>query len=107
YRGLQKGIEQISRIIMPFFVLSILYMIIHAWRMPGALDKVRQFLSPDFSLMGSTEIFAALGQAFYSIGLGGTFVVVYASYISKERDIPGIAVFTCLGDLGSSLLVSL
>lgn len=107
YRGLKNGIERISRIIMPFFLLSILYMIGYAWTLPGALAKVRQFLSPDFSAMGATEIFAALGQAFYSLGLGGTFVVVYASFIAKERDIPRIAVFTSFGDLGSSLLVSL
>jgi NSS family neurotransmitter:Na+ symporter len=107
YKGLKNGIEKISKIIMPFFLLSILYMIVHAWTMPGALAKVRQFLSPDFSVIGAMDVFAALGHAFYSIGLGGTFVVVYASYIAKDRDIPRIAVFTCLGDLGSSLLVSL
>ncbi|AXT19612.1 sodium-dependent transporter [Flavobacteriaceae bacterium AU392] len=107
YKGLKNGIEKISKIIMPFFLLSILYMIIHAWLMPGALDRVKQFLSPDFTAIGSTEIFAALGQAFFSIGLGGTFVVVYASYISKTKEIPKIAILTCLGDLGSSLLVSL
>lgn len=107
YKGLKNGIEKISKIIMPFFLLSILYMIIHAWLMPGALDRVKQFLSPDFTVIGSTEIFAALGQAFFSIGLGGTFVIVYASYISKTKEIPKIAILTCLGDLGSSLLVSL
>ena len=107
HKGLKKGIEKISKIIMPFFLLAILYMIFHAWTLPGALEKVQQFLSPDFSAIGSTEVFAALGQAFYSIGLGGTFVVVYASFIAKDREIPRIAVFTCLGDLGSSLLVSL
>lgn len=107
YKGLKNGIEKISKVIMPFFLLSIVYMIVHAWSLPGALPKVRQFLSPDFSMINSTDVFAALGQAFYSIGLGGTFVVIYASYIAKDKDIPRIAVFTCLGDLGSSLLVSL
>lgn len=107
HKGLKKGIEKISKIIMPFFLLSILYMIAHAWTLPGALTNVQQFLSPDFSAIGSTEIFAALGQAFFSIGLGGTFVVVYASFISKNSEIPRIAILTCLGDLGSSLLVSL
>ncbi|MCB9280914.1 MAG: sodium-dependent transporter [Lewinellaceae bacterium] len=107
HRGLKKGIERISRIIMPFFLLAVLYMIVYAWTLPGALAKVRQFLAPDFSAVGPREVFAALGQAFYSIGLGGTFVVVYASYIGESRDIPRIGVFTCLGDLGASLLVSL
>lgn len=107
YRGIKKGIEKISKIIMPFFFLAILYMIIHAWMLPGALNKVKQFLSPDFSAIGSAEIFAALGQAFFSIGLGGTFVVVYASFIKNKKDIPKIAILSSLGDLGSSILVSL
>ncbi len=107
YMGLKKGIERISVIIMPFFVLSILYMIVYVWLLPGAISKVGEFLRPDFSAVGSTEIFAALGQAFFSVGLGGTFVVVYSGYISDENQIPRIAAFTALGDLGSSVLVSL
>lgn len=107
HRGLKNGIEKISKVIMPFFIISIIYMIIHAWRMPGAIEKVKEFIAPDFSAIGSTEIFAALGQAFYSVGLGGTFVVVYSAYIAKTKDIPKIAILTCLGDLGASFLVSL
>lgn len=107
YLGLKKGIERISMIIMPFFVVSILYIIGYAWSLPGALDKVSQFLKADFSRIGPTEIFAALGQAFFSIGLGGTFVIVYAGYISDKSQIPRIAIFTALGDVGSSVLVSL
>lgn len=107
HKGLKNGIEKISKIIMPFFIIAIIYMIIHAWRMPGAIEKVKEFIYPNFSAIGSTEVFAALGQAFYSVGLGGTFVVVYASYIAKTKDIPRIAILTCLGDLGASFLVSL
>ena len=107
YKGLKKGIERISKFIIPFFLVSILYIIARSWMLPRALDSIKEFLSPDFRAVGSTEIFAALGQAFFSIGLGGTFVVVYSSYIKKDKDIPRIAILTCLGDLGSSLLVSL
>ena len=107
YKGLKQGIEKISKIIMPFFLLAIVYMIVHAWMLPGALDSVKQFFAPDFTVIGSTEVFAALGQAFFSVGLGGTFVVVYAAFIKKNSEIPRIAILTCLGDLGSSLLVSL
>ena len=106
-RGLKKGIERISKIIMPLFILSILYMILHAWMQPGAIEQVGQFLKADFGAIGSDQIFAALGQAFFSLGLGGTFVVVYSSYISNAGDIPKLAFYTSLGDVGSSLLVSL
>lgn len=107
HKGLRAGIERISKVIMPFFIASMVYMIINAWMIPGTLKEVRHFLSPDFSAIGFTEVFAALGQSFFSIGLGGTFVVVYSSYIRDKKQIPQISLFTCLGDLGSSLLVSL
>ena len=64
-------------------------MIVYSWSLPNAIDKVSQFLRPDFASIGSTEIFAALGQAFFSIGLGGTFVVVYAGYLSRDQQVPG------------------
>lgn len=107
YRGLKSGIERISRIIMPVFLLTMLYMIGYAWTMPGVLKTVGEFMMPNFGAIGATEIFAALGQSFFSIGLGGTFVVVYSTYISSNKDIPKIAMLTCAGDLGSSLLVSM
>ena len=107
YAGLKKGIERISMVIMPLFVVSILYIIGYAWSLPETLVKTLQFIQADFSLIGPTEIFAALGQAFFSIGLGGTFVIVYAGYIADSKQIPRIAIFTVLGDMGSSLLVSL
>lgn len=107
HKGLLAGIERISKVVMPLFFLGLIYMIVHALSMPNALDKCREFLQPDFSALQSTQIFAALGQAFFSVGLGGTFVVVYASFLKKDEDIPAIALYTGLGDAGASLLISL
>ncbi|MEZ4943909.1 MAG: sodium-dependent transporter [Cyclobacteriaceae bacterium] len=107
HKGLVKGIEWLSKIIMPFFVLSLLYMIYHALTLPGAMDKFIIFLRPDIGALNSTEVFAALGQAFFSVGLGGTFVLVYAGFMNEKESIPKMAFFTGLGDVGASLLVSL
>ncbi len=107
HKGLVNGIEWLSKIIMPFFVLALLYMIFHALSLPNAIEKFKSFLSFDITAMNSTEVFAALGQAFFSVGLGGTFVVVYAGFMNKNESIPKMALFTGLGDVGASLLVSL
>ena len=107
HKGLIKGIEWLSKIIMPFFVLSLLYMIFHALTLPEAIDKFTIFLKPDLNALNSTEVFAALGQAFFSVGLGGTFVLVYAGFMSEKESIPKMALFTGLGDVGASVLVSL
>ena len=107
HKGLVNGIERISKIVMPLFFLGLVYMIVHALSMPDAMNKCKEFLKPDFSVLGTTEVFAALGQAFFSVGLGGTFVIVYASFIRKDESIPKIAIFTGLGDASASLLISL
>jgi NSS family neurotransmitter:Na+ symporter len=107
HNGLVAGIERISKIVMPLFFIALVYMIFHSLSLPNAVDKCVQFLQPDFSLLGPAEIFAALGQAFFSVGLGGTFVVVYASFVKKDENISRIAVFTGFGDASASLLISL
>jgi NSS family neurotransmitter:Na+ symporter len=106
-KGLNKGIEWISRRIIPFFLMALIYIIIHTLTLPGAIEKLILFLKPNFSVISATEIFAALGQAFFSVGLGGTFVVVYSGYMKDNEQIPGVALYTGLGDLGSSMLISL
>ncbi len=107
YKGLTQGIEYVSKIVMPLFFVALMYMIIHVFLIPGAILKGIEFLKPDWSLLGGPEIFAAMGQAFFSVGLGGTFVVVYASFFKKKENIPVVALFTGLGDMGASVLISL
>ncbi|MBS1978823.1 MAG: sodium-dependent transporter [Bacteroidetes bacterium] len=105
--GLIAGIERVSKRFMPVFFVALIYMIVHALTLPGAVDKFVQFLQPDFHLLGPREMFAALGQAFFSVGLGGTFVVVYAGFLGPREKIPGIALYTAFGDASASLLFSL
>lgn len=107
HRGLTSGIERVSKRVMPVFFLALVYMIIHALSLPNAIDKCLEFLQPNFSVLGMPEIFAALGQAFFSVGLGGTFVVVYSGFLRKNDNIPKVALYTALGDAGASLLFSL
>ncbi len=107
YRGLRDGIERVSRLFMPFFLLSMLYLVVHILSSGDARGHLWSFLTPDFGAMGSKDIFAALGQAFFSVGLGGTFVVVYSRYLDEHERLDRMAALTALGDVGASLLVSL
>ncbi len=107
YRGLNKGIELVSKIFVPFFLLAILYLIYTAFSLEGAPQYFQEFLKPDFSSLTATNIFAALGQAFYSLGLGGTFMLVYGSYLKDNQNIPKTAFLTNIGDVGAALLASL
>jgi neurotransmitter:Na+ symporter, NSS family len=107
HKGLTHGIEYVSKVVMPLFFLALIYMIVHVFLIPGAISKGLAFLKPDWSLLGGSQIFAAMGQAFFSVGLGGTFVVVYAGFFKKKENIPLVALFTGLGDMGASVLISL
>lgn len=106
-RGLKDGIELVSKYFVPFFGLAIIYLIINAILLPGASERLVEFLKPDLAALTAEQVFAALGQAFFSVGLGGTFMVAYGSYLNADTKIPGMAVATSLGDLSASVLASL
>ena len=107
YRGINKGIEAVSRLFVPAFTLVIVYLVVNALFLPGAPAKFAAFLRPDFSVLAVEHIFAALGQAFFSLGLAGTIMVIYGSYMQPGQNIPRIAAFTAMGDVGAALLASL
>ena len=106
HRGLNKGIEMVSRLFVPFFTLVIVYLVANALFLPGAPEKFAAFLRPDFSVLEAEHIFAALGQAFFSLGLAGTIMVIYGSYMQKGENMPRAAGFTALGDVGAAFMAS-
>jgi NSS family neurotransmitter:Na+ symporter len=105
--GVNKGIESVSRLFVPFFAIVILYLAINALFLPGAVTKVAEFLRPDFSVLTPEHIFAALGQSFFSVGLAGTIMVIYGSYMPADQNMLRTASFTALGDVGAAFLASL
>lgn len=105
--GVRKGIERSSRLIVPFFVVVAIYLIVNTLSMQGAGVALTTFLKPDWSSVNADVLFAGLGQAFFSLGLGGTFLLVYGSYMKDKEPIPQVAISTGLGDMGAALFASL
>ncbi|MEL7002946.1 MAG: sodium-dependent transporter [Bacteroidota bacterium] len=105
--GLNKGIEKISKVFVPFFLATILYLIGNALMLDGAVEKLLIFIKPDIDAITIDVTFAALGQAFFSLGLGGTFLLLYGSYMKNDQSIVKTAVLTGFGDIGAALLASL
>jgi len=106
-RGLNAGIERVSNLFIPVFFLIALYLIVTALRQPGATDALAGFMEPDFGRIGFQEAFAALGQVFFSMGLGATYILVYGKYLRPETNIRGAAALTALNDTAASVLASL
>jgi len=106
-RGLKKGIETISMLFVPLFVVVMLMLIGFALSMEHAEEYLWKFLTPDFSQLKPLHIFAALGQAFFSLGLGGTFLLVFGSYLRQQEPLLKSAVEMASGDISAALLAGL
>jgi neurotransmitter:Na+ symporter, NSS family len=106
-RGLKKGMESISKIFVPFFIIVMLFLIVFALSLEGTYDNLIAFLKPNFSDLTVTHIFAALGQSFFSLGLGGTFLVVFGSYLRADENLTKSSIFVAFGDVGAAIMAGL
>ena len=105
--GLRNGIEGVSRIIVPLFFLTVCYTIYVAFKQPGVPEQFLIFLTPDFSRIGFKEVFAAMGQCFFSVGLGAIVIIGYAKFLRDDENITSISFFTAFNDTAASVLASL
>ena len=106
-RGVRRGIEFVSNLFVPFFFLVSCYLVYEVLSLPGATTHLSVFLQVDFSRIGFTEVFAAMGQAYFSIGLGATLTLIYGSYLRDDIKLPKLALMTCVSDTGAALLAAL
>ncbi|MCG7334976.1 sodium-dependent transporter [Sporosarcina sp. ACRSM] len=90
-QGIQKGIEAASKIMMPVLFILFVLIVIRSLTLDGAMEGVRFLLVPDFTQLTSESILFALGQAFFTLTLGASVMVTYASYLPKTQNLPGSA----------------
>ena len=82
--GVEKGIEKVSKIMMPVLVVLSIVIAGYALTIEGALDGVKYYLTPNFSKFSVTTVLAAMGQLFYSMSLAMGIMVTYGSYMRKD-----------------------
>ena len=107
HRGLRRGIEAANKMLVPLFGAAALYLVLVTLNLEGAVEKLLEFLKPDFSQAGPSVWFAAMGQACFSVGLSGTMGVMYGAYLQREEKIVPTATATCLLDLGAAFLAAM
>ena len=87
--GLEKGVEKITKVMMIALLAIILILSIRSMTLPGAGEGLKYYLVPDFKRMAEQGIgkvvFAALGQAFFTLSIGMGSMAIFGSYISKDR----------------------
>lgn len=83
--GVEKGIEKVSKFMMPVLVLLTIGISIYVVTRPNSLEGVLYYLKPNFKNFSATTIFAAMGQLFYSMSLAMGIMITYGSYMKKEN----------------------
>ncbi len=91
-RGVEKGIERASKLMMPLLFILLIVIAVAACLLPDASRGISFLFSPDFSKVDSSTLLGALGQAFYSLSLGMGCLCTYASYFSRDTHLTKSAV---------------
>ncbi|MBR6250932.1 MAG: sodium-dependent transporter [Bacteroidales bacterium] len=106
-RGVKRGIEWSSRILMPLLLLLIIVVCVRSLTLDGALQGVQFLLSPDFSKITPQSIFEALGQSFFSLSIGMGTMTTYGAYISKKQNLTSCAFSVAFVDFVIAFLAAL
>lgn len=94
--GLQKSVEKITKVMMVCLLIIMVFLAMRSVTLPGAAEGLSFYLLPDFGNLVENglgnAIFAAMGQAFFTLSLGIGAIAIFGSYIGKERSLMGEAV---------------
>lgn len=85
--GVEKGIEQVSKILMPVLVVISIGIAIYSVTLDGAWEGFIYYIKPDFANFSIKTIVAAMGQLFYSMSLAMGIMITYGSYMRKEDNL--------------------
>lgn len=100
--GLNSGVERITKIMMAALLVVMLVLAVHSVFLEGAAEGIRFYLVPDFGKMAESGIgnvvFAALSQAFFTLSLGIGAMLIFGSYLDRNRSLTGEAVSITLLD---------
>ena len=105
--GVRGGIERISSLFLPVFGVLIVGLAAWSLSLPGAAEGFRYLTTFDWQALTPLAVMAAVGQAYFSLGLGGTFLVIYGSYLPADAPLPRRALTTAAGDVAASILAAL
>lgn len=91
-KGVQKGIETVSKILMPLLGILLLGLMIYSLTLEGAGKAMSFLFSPDFSQVTSKSVLEALGTSFFTLSLGMGAMITYGSYLKGEISLSKSAV---------------
>jgi NSS family neurotransmitter:Na+ symporter len=105
--GVIKGIERTVSILMPLFFLMLVGMVVYAGLTADMGAAIEYLFAPDFSKITAQTFLEALGQAFFSIGVGSAIMITYGSYLSRDDNLPQSAVIIAGADTMVAIIAGL
>lgn len=105
--GVEKGIEQVSKVLMPILVVLSVIIAIYALTLDGAMEGLIYYIKPHMSDVSAKTILAAMGQLFYSMSLAMGIMITYGSYMKKDNNLESSVRQIELFDTGIAFLAGL
>lgn len=106
-KGVQRGIEAASRIMMPALLIILVLLIVYSLTLPNAMAGVRFYVLPDLTEIKLSTLYSAMGQAFFSLSLGMGALITYGSYLDKKQNILSAAASITVVDMSVAFLAGL
>lgn len=110
-RGIQKGIEKVSKVMMIALLVLILALAVNSILLSGAGEGLKFYLVPDFGKVSEIGIgnivSAAMNQSFFTLSLGIAAMEIFGSYMSKDNTLPGESVKICALDTFVAIMAGL
>ncbi|PID78017.1 MAG: sodium-dependent transporter [Deltaproteobacteria bacterium] len=107
FLGVSRGIERANKIIMPLFFSMLIILLFRSLTLEGASQGIAYIFKPDWTKLAEMETWVmALGQAFFTLSLGGATMLVYGSYAKDNTAIPSAAFQTITYNFAASMLVA-
>ena len=105
-RGLQKGLEKVSTVLLPALFVIMIIISIKGLTLPNSIEGLKFYLTPDFSKFTLEGASAAVSQMFYSVGIGMAASLIFGSYLpdNQREGIAKNAVQISLTDTGVAIL---
>ncbi len=106
-KGLTEGIERVTRFMIPSLFLMLLALDIYAATTPGFWEGMTFLFKPDFSKITPDSLLIAMGQAFFSLGLGMGSIMIYGAYLPNNVSIGRSSVIISIADTAVALMAGI
>lgn len=107
-RGIKKGIEWFNKVFIPVLFILLIVIMVRSLTLPNASQGVKYIFSPDWSYVLKFNTWtAALGQLFFSVGIGMGIMLTYGSYADKKENLVSLSAKITFADTMAGLLAAL